>query len=218
MRIRTKPWARPELAACDYFIQQPEERRGKWNNCFPCPSHALHLELGCGKGLFLSRLAKHTPEINYLAVDISLDILGVARRNVSSVFGTAPVDNLRLASFNIEYIHTVFAPEDRIDRIYIYFCNPWPKPRHQKRRLTHTRQLMQYREFLSSQGEIYFKTDDNGLFEDSLVYFQEAGFVITAMTKDYYDSEFCKNNIPTEHEEKFTQQGIPIKFLIAEKV
>ncbi|WP_270739650.1 tRNA (guanosine(46)-N7)-methyltransferase TrmB [Massilioclostridium coli] len=216
MRIRTKPWARPELYACDYFIEQPEQCKGKWNQLFS-KNQPLHLELGCGKGVFISELAYQNPNINYLAVDISMDILGVARRNVAQIFGETPVENLKLTSFNIEYIDGVLNQQDAIQRIYIYFCNPWSKKRHKKRRLTHTRQLLKYREFLADNGEIYFKTDDDELFEESFEYFEQAGFEIVYQTRDLHHSDYSEDLLTTEHEIKFTEQGIPTKFLLARK-
>ena len=108
------------------------------------------------------------------------------------------------------------APDDRVERIYINFCNPWPKPRHQKRRLTHTRQLLQYRTFLIDGGEIWFRTDDDGLFEDSHTYFAQAGFEILEESWDLPPG--TRPECPeTEHERMFRDEGIPIKFLIARK-
>ena len=122
------------------------------------------------------------------------------------------MDNVRIAIQNITGISGTFAPEDRIDRIYINFCNPWPKSQHKKRRLTHTRQLLQYREFL--QGELWFKTDDDDLFYESMDYLKEAGFTIRCQTTDLAASGFSEN-ILTEHEQMFMAQGKTIKFLIA---
>ena len=105
--------------------------------------------------------------------------------------------------------------KDIVDRIYINFCNPWPKPKHRKKRLTHTKQLELYKEFLKPNGEIYFKTDDDGLFMDSLKYFEEAGFDILTKTLDLYTENIFENNIETEHEKMFTAEGKKIKALIA---
>lgn len=215
MRIRTKPWARPELAGCDYFMEEPEKLRGKWKEAFP-KKQPLHLELGCGKGVFIAELAHKTPDINYVAVDISMDILGVARRNIAAVYQEQPVSNLLLTSFNIEYADEVFDETDQFERIYICFCNPWSKKRHKKRRLTHTRQLLKYRTFLKEEGEIHFKTDDDELFEESHQYFQEAGFSVVYETHDLHHSDYV-GNVLTEHEIKFTAEGIPTKFMIVRK-
>ena len=107
--------------------------------------------------------------------------------------------------------------KDIVDRIYINFCNPWPKPKHKKKRLTHTKQLMSYREFLKDNGEIYFKTDEDGLFYDSLKYFEESGFTVVNKTENLHENNIFENNIETEHEKMYTEEGKTIKALIAVK-
>ena len=122
-----------------------------------------------------------------------------------------------IARYDIEYIRNVFAPEDRIERIYINFCNPWTKrPKYAKRRLTHPRQLMQYRDFLVDGGEIWFKTDDTPLFTESLPYFEACGFEMRYLTSDLHAAGFEPNYV-SEHEQKFTALGVPIKFVIMRK-
>ena len=109
----------------------------------------------------------------------------------------------------------ILGEQDNIKRIYINFCNPWPKGKHRKKRLTHTRQLEKYKTFLAPNGEIYFKTDDDDLFNSSLGYFEEAGFEIIKKTYDLHAEPIWENNIETEHEKMFSEQGIKIKALIA---
>ena len=118
----------------------------------------LDLELGAGKGVFIADLAVKHPEINYIAIDIKSDVLGYARRNIEKSYTEAgqKVENVLLTAYNIEQIKDIFSEEDQIDRIYINFCNPWPKAKHNKRRLTHTKQLELYKTFLKPQGEIHF--------------------------------------------------------------
>ena len=217
MRIRRKKWARPELAVCPYYIEHAEEYKGKWNSVFP-NDKPLYAELGCGKGGFAAQAALKYPDVNWLAMDIKSDMLGVARRTVAKAFEEAgrEVDNLKLVSQNIEKIHTTFDENDKIDRLYINFCNPWPKDKHNKRRLTHTRQLNQYRVFLKDGCEIHFKTDDDELFEESLDYFKEANFEVTYLTRDLHASDY-QYNLVTEHERMFSEEGKKIKFLIAVK-
>ena len=220
MRMRGKPWARPELAACPFNVAIPAEHRGNWKNIFP-QSRPLRVELGCGKGEFAAQICIQEPDYNYLAIDIKSEVLVLAKRAVEAAYREAygpeqPVENVRVMSQDIERIGMMLAPEDEIDRIYINFCNPWPKNKHHKKRLTHTRQLMKYRDFLKDGGEIWFKTDDDPLFEDSLQYFAESGFTIRYLTRDLHQSGFA-GSYSTEHERMFSAQGIPIKFLIAVK-
>ena len=183
MRIRFKPWARPELEASKFYIDNPEDYKGKWNTLFK-EKKQLHLELGCGKGNFISNLAVRHPENNYIAIDLVDAMLGLAKRNIEAVYGEAKkdIDNVYLTRYDIERVLNIFDKEDNIERIYINFCNPWPRGKHHKKRLTHTRQLEKYREFLVDGGEIYFKTDDDALFTDSLTYFETQGFKILDKT------------------------------------
>ena len=186
MRMRFKPYARPELLACDFHVHEPLTHGGHWHETYARPDQPWHLELGCGKGGFLAQLAPRHPDINYLGIDI-------------------------------ERLGNAFTPADRVDRIYINFCNPWSKNAgSNKHRLTHPRQLLQYRQLMDEGAEIWFKTDDDDLFRDSLHYFPAAGFEITWQTFDLHKDE-PDWNLRTEHEGMFSEQGIPIKALIARK-
>lgn len=215
MRIRHKPWAKPELDACEFCVHTASENKGKWNKSFADNSKPLYLELGCGKGGFISQIAILHPEINFVAMDIKNEMLGLAKRNLEKAYAEAErtPDNVRIAIQNIENIETSWGEDDKVDRIYINFCNPWPKKKHKKRRLTHTRQLLSYKKFLC--GELWFKTDDDELFEESFEYFEEAGYDIKYKTFDLH-AESPYENIITEHERMFTEEGKKIKFLIAQ--
>lgn len=215
MRIRHKPWAKPELEACPFYIESPQEQKGRWCEAFADSTKPLYVELGCGKGGFVSQAAPAHPEANFIAMDIKNEMLVLAKRKLEAAYeaiGKTP-ENVRIAIQNIERIDLAWDENDRADRIYINFCNPWPKKRHKKRRLTHTRQLLNYKKFL--KGEIWFKTDDDELFEESLEYFAEAGFKVKFLTRDLH-SETGIENFVTEHEQMFTEEGKKIKFLIAE--
>ena len=126
------------------------------------------------------------------------------------------IDNIYLTRFDIERIFLILGKQDKVERIYINFCNPWPRGKHHKKRLTHLRQLEKYKDFLlANGGEIYFKTDDDGLFNDSLIYFKQAGFRIIKQTYNLEEEQDFWQNIETEHEKMFKEQGIKIKALIA---
>lgn len=217
MRIRYKKWARPELEASKFYEDEPERWKGKWKEHFNNQNQPFMLELGCGKGQFISQLAVENQKINYLAIDLVDAMLGLAKRNIEQSYNEAKLEpnNVMITRFDIERINLILSKEDNVKRIYINFCNPWPKGKHRKKRLTHTRQLEKYKEFLSENGEIYFKTDDDGLFESSLGYFEEAGFEILNKTYDLHSEPIFEKNIETEHEKMFSEQGIKIKALIA---
>ena len=219
MRIRYKKWARPELEASNFYVDNPEELRGKWKSLFKNPNLPLNLELGCGKGQFISKLASENLNQNYIAIDLVDAMLGLAKRNVEEVYKEKNIEpeNVILTRFDIDRILLILSEEDKIDRIYINFCNPWPKGKHRKKRLTHTRQLEKYKTFLKEDGEIYFKTDDDDLFNSSLKYFEEAGFKIIKKTYDLHSEQDFWYNIETEHEKMFSEQGIKIKALIAKR-
>ena len=218
MRIRFKPWARPELEASYFYEDNPEDCKGKWITKFKNQENPIHLELGCGKGSFISQLAFKNQNINYIAIDLVDAMLGLAKRKVEEAYGAnnTRVENLILVRYDIERINNIIDQQDHISRIYINFCNPWPKSKHKKKRLTHTRQLEHYKEFIEPGTEIHFKTDDDGLFNDSLAYFEDCGFTILKKTYDLHSEDiFEGENILTEHEKMFSDEGIKIKALIA---
>ncbi len=207
MRMRRKPWARPELAECKFFIDEPITMKGKWAKSYKV-EQPLHLELGCGKGTFMAEIAFRNPNINYIAIDIKSEVLAVGRRNIVKKFDedNRDVENILMMSWDIERLDQIFGQDDKIDRIYINFCNPWSREKHKKRRLTHTRQLELYKKILSQNGEIRFKTDDEELYRDSLIYFKESNLEITFSTEDLHALNLS-DNIITEHEQMFTDMG-----------
>lgn len=221
MRIRKKKWAEPELSVCDFFIKKPDEYAGKWQTAFK-KEQPLYLEIGCGKGGFAGQLALSNPDKNIIALDIKIDMLGVGRRTIVKLFEENgktqdDIDNLVLVNYNVEQLDNIIKKEDAIDRLFINFCNPWPRDRHKKRRLTYFKKLEMYKSFLKKDAEIRFKTDDDGLFEESVEYFLQSGYEITYITRDLHASD-VKDNIETEHEKMFSAEGIKIKYLVAKQI
>ena len=233
MRIRFKPWAREELETSPFYIDNPQEYKNEWKKIFE-NNLPMHIELGCGKGNFIAKLSNKNQDRNYIAIDLVDSMLGLAKRNIEVEYGIRTtiekeiieneiekqkiIRNVRLTRYDIAQIQQIFGKEDEIERIYINFCNPWPRGKHHKKRLTHERQLIQYKEFLKSDGEIFFKTDDDNLFTDSLKYFENTGYIIEKKTYDLKKEEKFWNgeeNIETEHEKMFQSEGIKIKALIA---
>lgn len=216
MRIRKKKWAEPELAVCDFFVKNPEEHAGKWSETFG-NELPLYLEIGCGKGGFAGQFAVKNPDKNIIAVDIKIDMLGVGRRNIVEIFKNegktdADIKNLLLVNYNVEQIDKIITKDDKIQGMFINFCNPWPRPKHNKRRLTFPKKLEMYKNFLDENAEIRFKTDDDALFADSLEYFEQSGYEIIYKTYDLHNSDVT-DNIETEHEKMFSAEGIKIKYL-----
>ncbi len=232
MRMKFKPWARQELETSPFYIDNPLVFKNKWITAFENTNNPIYLELGCGKGLFIAKLSKNNPNINYIAIDLVDAMLGMAKRNVEATFGIRTstvkedieneiekqkiVKNLKLTRYDISRISDILGEKDNIRRIYINFCNPWPRGKHHKKRLTHERQLNQYKQFL--KGEIFFKTDDDNLFEESITSFKNSGYEIKKITYDLASEKNFWNdeeNIETEHEKMFKEHGIKIKALIA---
>lgn len=217
MRIRKKKWAEPELSVCDFFVKNPDEYKGGWKFAFK-KEQPLYLEVGCGKGGFAGQLALLNPDKNIIAVDIKIDMLGVARRTIVKLFEESgrDVDNLLLVNYNVERLDSIITGDDKIERLFINFCNPWPRAKHKKRRLTFPKKLEMYKSFLTKDAQIRFKTDDEELFDESIEYFEQSGYEITYITRDLHNSGF-EGNIMTEHEKMFSAEGIKIKFLIAKQ-
>lgn len=218
MRIRKKKWAEPELSVCDFFVKNPEEHAGKWKDAF-AKQQPLYLEIGCGKGGFAGQFALQNPDKNIIALDIKIDMLGVGRRTIVKLFeengkSNEDITNLLLVNYNVEQLDKVITPDDEIETLFINFCNPWPRAKHKKRRLTYYKKLAMYKHFLKPDAEIRFKTDDDELFDESLEYFEQSGYEIIYLTRDLHASDVT-DNIETEHEKMFSAEGIQIKYLIA---
>ena len=191
---------------------------GKWMQAFK-KEQPLYLEIGCGKGGFAGQLALKNPDKNIIALDIKVDMLGVGRRTIVKLFEDAgktqdDITNLLLVKYNVEMLDKIITADDKIDRLFINFCNPWPRAKHKKRRLTYYKKLEMYKTFLKPDSEIRFKTDDDELFDESLEYFEQSGYEILYLTRDLHASDVT-DNIETEHEKMFSEEGIKIKYLIA---
>lgn len=207
MRLRKKWWARPEMEQDPNFITDPKSLSGKWAAEFK-NNNDIYLELGCGRGKFITEKALNNPDINFVAIDLKDEVLIYTVRKIQE----AELTNVRIIPLNIDLIDGVFS-EGEVSRIFINFCNPWPKDRHNKRRLTHTRLLSIYKKFLKPGSEVWFKTDDVDLFNDSQEYFKESGFDIKYLTYDLHNSDFTEN-IVTEYEAKFTSFGMKTMFML----
>ena len=217
MRMRRRAWTEPVLAACPYFVEQPASHKGSWQALFE-KAQPVMLEIGCGKGVSTARMAHENPGVNFIAVDEVRHVLAVSVKSIRAAYGEEPPKNILLSAVDALRIHDTFDADDGIERIYINFPNPWDeRAKHHKRRLTHNRQLAQYRAFLRPGGEIWFKTDNDALFTASRRYLGECGFEITYLTDDLHGSGFAPNYV-SEHEQLYAGQGKPIHFLIARMV
>ena len=205
MRLRRKPWVDEAIHDFDSFVfskdlEIGEEKKGQWAEIFGRQA-PLHVELGTGKGDFISQLAERNPDINYIGIEMQQDVLYSAAKKIAAM----ELKNVRLLVFDINKIGDIFAPGE-VDRFYINFCDPWPKKRHAKRRLTHVGFLEKYRGLLKEGGEIHFKTDNRPLFDFSLEQFEEAHLTVKDVSFDLH-AENRPDNIMTEYERKFSGFG-----------
>ena len=164
----------------------------------------LFVELGTGKGDFISQLAERNQDTYFMGLEMEATVVYAAARKVRE----KDLTNVRLIVFDINNIETLFN-EDEIDRLYINFCDPWPKKRHAKRRLTYITFLEKYRRLLKPDGEIQFKTDNRGLFDFSLEQFELINAKVSEVTFDLH-ADNPIDNIETEYERKFSALGVPI--------
>ena len=211
MRLRRKPWI--DEAILDYAdflsIGWPENCRGCWQDIFARGERPLWVELGTGKGQFIAGLAAQHEDVNIIGIELQRGVLYYAGQKVAA----AELANVRLVEGDISELPNAFAPGE-VDRFYLNFCDPWPKARHAKRRLTHRGFLEKYATLLAPQGEIHFKTDNHDLFYFSIEEFQALGWTLRDVTDDLHQNEPAEN-VRTEYEQKFSAKGQPIYRLVA---
>ncbi|MGA5692222.1 tRNA (guanosine(46)-N7)-methyltransferase TrmB [Cytobacillus pseudoceanisediminis] len=201
MRQRNKPWAKDKLAEYpQYVISEPEKYKGKWKEAFD-KDQPLHIEIGTGKGRFITGMAKANPEINYIGIELADSVIITALDRIIE----DELPNVKLLNVNANDLRDYFE-KGEVDRVYLNFSDPWPKKRHAKRRLTYKSFLEIYENILGHKGEIHFKTDNQGLFESSLMSFSEYGMLLTFVSLDLHNSDY-EGNIMTEYEEKFSSRG-----------
>ena len=205
MRLRKKPWGDNELNTNDRFIHKPEENKGKWKEIFG-NDNPIHIEIGTGKGQFLTTMSLLNPNINYIAIERQTNVI-VSALKKGREKGVG--ENIVFFVADVKELLNYFEPEE-IDRIYINFCDPWPnKKKWAKRRLTHKNFLNLYEALFTNGGEVFFKTDNRLLFEFSLNEFADKGWRLHNISLDLHNSDF-EGNVKTEYEEKFYGIGMPI--------
>lgn len=161
----------------------------------------IHIEVGTGKGRFIYEMAKLHPEINYIGIEIQMSVIVTALDKLIE----NELPNLQLLQVNGGELTQYFA-ENEINQVYLNFSDPWPKKKHEKRRLTYQSFLSVYEEILVPKGEIHFKTDNQGLFEYSLASFSQYGMILKQVWLHLHESDF-EGNVMTEYEEKFSNKG-----------
>lgn len=204
MRQKYKPWAEEYLENnSQLVIANGEAYKGNWQAAFG-NQRAIHLEIGTGKGQFLVGMAKQFPEINFIGIELEKNVIVTAVQKIID----SGLDNILLLNENAADLEAFFA-ESEISTLYLNFSDPWPKRRHTKRRLTYHTFLKQYQTILQPESEIILKTDNQGLFEYSLVSFSEYGLKLKEVVLNLHNFQ-DPQNVMTEYEEKFSAKGQPI--------
>lgn len=191
------------MEACtSVWIQDPEAHRGDWRALMP-EAEEVHLEIGCGKGKFTVEMAELYPRILFLAVERVREALVLAMEKAIAM----GLKNVYFLSVDAANLEQYFAPGEA-DRIYLNFCDPWPRGKNAKRRLTYHTFLEKYRAVLKPEGEIHFKTDNEKLFAWSLEEFERYGYPVRNVTDDLHRDGVV--GVMTGYEEKFHALGTPI--------
>ncbi len=215
MRLRNIPGAKEAIEEHPYCFTEETPLAGKWHTVFG-NQQPLHIEIGMGKGQFLTTLATLHPTINYVGIELYDSVLIRAVEKLDAL--PAPLRYYRFLRMVARNICTMFAPGE-VAHIYLNFSDPWPKDRHAKRRLTSAEFLSRYDKILAADGTIEFKTDNKDLFQFSLEQAEPAGWQILAHTWDlHHDEALNAGNIMTEYEEKFSAAGNPICKLILSRL
>ncbi|MBE5948653.1 MAG: tRNA (guanosine(46)-N7)-methyltransferase TrmB [Lachnospiraceae bacterium] len=209
MRLRNVKGAREEMLVNRFVVQQPAQYKGKWKEFFG-NENPIYIEVGMGKGKFITTNAQQNPNINYIGIEKYSSVLIRAIEKQEQL----ELPNLFFLREDAERLGEFF-DEEEIARVYLNFSDPWPKDRHAKRRLTSVQFLKRYKAILTKDAHVEFKTDNRPLFDFSLEQIREAGWKLVMHTFDLHNSEFVEGNIMTEYEERFSGMGNPICKLIA---
>ena len=210
MRMRKRHNLEPRMEKCaEFLINEPETLRGEWKNNFP-GHDKLCLELGCGKGRFTADTAESEKQNMFIAVEKVPDCMIIAMERAQS----REIENVRFIDGDAAKLNEMFA-DGEIDRIYINFCDPWPKSRDAKFRLTSPGFLRRYCDLLPVGGEIHFKTDNTPLFDWSIEQFESEGWALSELTHDLHANGPV--GVMTDYEAKFYAEGLKINRLVASR-
>jgi len=201
MRLRNVKDASIKIDASNYIIKNYEDYKGKYKSIFN-NDNKICIEIGMGKGDFIIGMARNNPDINYIGIEKYDSVMVRAVEKLDGI----NIQNLKLIKMDAEYIDKVFDKE--IDTIYLNFSDPWPKDRHEKRRLTSSNFLKKYDSLFKSTKHIIFKTDNRKLFEYSIMTLTDYGYTINNISLDLHSDDI--SNVETEYEKRFSNLGYPI--------
>lgn len=212
MRARFNKTNIDELKTDEKFLDSKEALQSKLKEMLN-NDKKLFIEIGMGKGDFISTMANNDKDNIYIGIELCLPVLALAIKKINRFENenNVKLDNLFLMSFDALNIHEILG-EYKVDKIYLNFSDPWPKKKHAKRRLTNEKFLAEYRKIMKEDATIEFKTDNRGLFEYSLVSMQNFGFEFLEVYLDLHKTDIP--NIKTEYEEKFSKFGPIYKLVV----
>ena len=210
MRIRNIKNANKKLHNTKYFLDCPEKYKGNFRSLFKNDGK-LHLEIGVGKGDFIINMAIKYPNINFIGIE-KFDTILLKASNKADLY---ELDNLILIRYDATYIDELF--DNEIDHLYLNFSDPWPKTRHEHRRLTSDSFLIKYEKIFKGDILITQKTDNRNLFESSLINYSKQSYFIEDLSLDLYNSDL-EDNVQTEYERKFSDEGQTIYKVDVKKV
>ena len=195
-----------------FVIENPREAKGRWAEIFG-NRNPVYLEIGCGNGQFILTRAERNPQANFIAVEGQANVILRAMEKAEA----AELSNLRLFIDFVNDLNDYFEPGE-LAGVYLNFSDPWPKARHDKRRLTYHKRLENYFQVMGEDGFVEFKTDNEGLFEFTLEEIQllaEKGLEMAEMTRDLHgtDSQLESRQVTTEYEDKFRAAGKNINYV-----
>lgn len=208
MRLRNVKNKETIMEKSKFLIRDEENYRGKWNSVFK-NNNPIEIEIGTGKGNFIIEKALTNPNINYIGIERYDSVIVRALERIPD-----SVTNLKLIRMNAIDIDKIFDKE--VCTIYLNFSDPWPKKRHALRRLTSRVFLEKYEETFKGEKNIYQKTDNQNLFEYSIINLTNYGYKIEDISLDLHNSQI-EGNIETEYEKKFSESGNKIYYLHAKK-
>ena len=205
MRQRNVKNKKEIIGSSSYIVLEPEKYQCEWHKVFK-NNNPIYIEIGMGKGDFIIENAKRYTDINFIGIEKYDSIMALAIKKIEK----ENLNNLKLIRMDALSINDVFKKE--IDKIYLNFSDPWPKKRHAKRRLTSEIFLSKYDDILKKNCAIEMKTDNQNLFEYSLVSFNEQDYKIKEISLDLHNSD-KDNNIMTEYEAKFSKENKKIYYV-----
>lgn len=190
------------------IVDEPAIKKGSWKSIFE-NDNPLFLEIGCGKGRFITENAKTYKDKNFIGIEGQRSVLYRALNRAKD----EDIANIRFVAGFVDNMADWFE-RNELDGIYLNFSDPWPKARHEKRRLTYGNRLLEYARAIKAGGFIQFKTDNDDLFEYTLEQVRENRLAIRELSRDLHKSEYFEKNICTEYEEKFSLKGKNINYML----